>query len=195
MLERRRARITWALGLIVILCSYNLAYANVKISENIGAPPAKVRTAKLNEDVGINTLATGTSTKPVPSNKKNVPTVKNSTKGANSCACSCSTKVGRAAAAPGRWWDCMKGCLRSWGVSPIQLALCGAACAFGIIPLCAICLALDASVFMLCANGCAVYASNINTSDEGHEPILVRKLPRNNRQKAERRVLAFAARK
>ena len=193
MLERRRARITWALGLIIILCSYNLAYANVKIGENTDAPSTKVRIAKSNDDGASKPLATGTTTTTVPLNKKNVSTAKTSTGGARSCACSCSSRVGRAAVAPSRWWDCMKGCLRSWGVSPIQLALCAATCAYGLIPICAICLALDASVFMLCASGCAVYSTSIITSDEGHEPILVRKLPRNNKKKTGDRVLAFAA--
>lgn len=193
MLERRRARITWALGLIVVLCSYNLAFANVKISESTGAPSAKVSNIKLN-DVGVKKASTtDTSPKTVPANRKKASTVKDSATGANSCACSCSTKAGRAAAAPGPWWDCMKGCLRSWGVSPIQIALCVTACSTGMIPVCAICLALDATVFLLCSIGCEVYKPRLGYGDEGYEPILVRKLPLKNGKKAERRALALAA--
>lgn len=204
MLERSRARSTWALGLIAILCSYNLAYANVKLSENTSTPPARVRTTKLNNDGATKTViddgaakssTTDTSTKTVPANKKKSPTVKSSTAAANTCACNCSTKTGRATAAPGPWWDCVRRCLSGWGVSLVQLALCGVACGTANVPLCIACLAIDLTLIMFCSIGCEVYAGHINTSDEGFEPILVRKLPRNNRQKAERRVLAFAARK
>ena len=193
MLERRRARITWALGLIVVLCSYNLAYANVKFGENTNVPPATVRTTELDDVGNTRSVITDSGPTTVTSSKKNVSTVKNSAKGANSCACSCSSKTGRATAAPGRWWDCMKGCLRSWGVSPIQLALCGTSCASGVIPVCAVCLALNASVFILCATGCAVYSEGLGSIDDDYQPILVRKLPLNKKQKAQRLAPALAA--
>jgi hypothetical protein len=59
------------------------------------------------------------------------------------------------------WLDCSGGCLRSWGVSPMSLILCGATCAFGVVPICAICVGVTVAVMELCAIGCAIYGTQI----------------------------------
>jgi len=62
-------------------------------------------------------------------------------------------------ALPGPWWDCTSECLRSAGVSPIEIAACAATCVYGLVPLCAICFALNVTAFNFCALYCAVYAN------------------------------------
>lgn len=195
MPKRNLAKSSWVLGLTVILCTYNLAYANMKVSENRDTLPAKERINKSNDNGVENTSSKNPTTTTVLSGKRNGPTARKTTAAANACACSCSAKTGRAGPAPGAWWNCVKGCLRSWGVSPVQLALCGASCGVGVIPLCAFCVGIDVSLFILCSTGCAVYAGDLEITDEGHGPILVKQTPVNNRKKPERRVLAFADRK
>ena len=193
MLERILARSTWVMGLIVILCTYNMAYANVKVNDNTGSVPATERTGKLKDDSTAKTSTSDPTTATVPSNKLKASTIRKTATAANSCSCSCTAKTGRAAAAaPGPWWNCVMGCLRSWGVSVVQMTLCGVSCAAGVIPLCAICIGIDVSLVMFCSIGCAVYAGGPISLDEGFEPILVRKTPRKNKQVNERRVMAFA---
>jgi hypothetical protein len=83
-----------------------------------------------------------------------------------SCSCGpCMVKTslsaavpGPSAAAPGPWWDCTYDCMREAGVSAIALALCGGTCAFGAVPLCALCLALHATAFSFCSLYCATHA-------------------------------------
>lgn len=195
MLERRPAKRIWVMGLLVILCTYNLAFANVNVNENTGTPPAKIRTNNLISNGTTETSPTDKATTATPSEKKNESSVKKTAAIAKNCACTCSAKTGRAVAAPGPWWDCTKGCLRSWGVSVVQIAMCGASCAAGVIPLCAFCLGVDISLIMLCSIGCSIYPGTIENPHNPREPILVRKMPGNNRQKAERRIVALAARK
>ena len=77
------------------------------------------------------------------------------------CSCSsCMVKTSLSPPTPGPWWDCASDCLRTAGVSPIQVIACGATCVFGIIPLCAICFALNATAFTFCTTYCAVYAED-----------------------------------
>ena len=196
MLKRILAKSTWVMGLIVILCTYNMAYANVKVSENLDARSAREPTIKLNDDSATSPSTTDTNTSPVTSNKKKEATLRKPATAVNGCSCSCTAKIGRttAAAAPGPWWDCVKGCLRSWGVSIVQLVMCGVTCIGGIVPACAICLGISASLIGFCSIGCAVYSAFDNHGDD-YEPILTRKMPRKNRLSGERRVLALAARK
>lgn len=195
MVGLRRARSSFVLGLIVILFTYNLAYANTNVNEVTGSQPNKVRTASLNNDGATTPITNDAGTSTTRSTKKNVLTIEKSKTAAAGCACSCSSKSGRAAGAPGRWWDCVKGCLRSWGVSVVQLAMCAAACGTGNIPICVICLGVDVSLMIFCSLGCEVYAGSIDGSDEGYEPILVRKLPRNGKKKPGNRTLGYVARK
>jgi hypothetical protein len=59
--------------------------------------------------------------------------------------------------------SCMTGCLRTAGVSPIQLILCGTSCVLwetgvGLI-VCAVCIGLDATALTFCGSGCAAYAN------------------------------------
>lgn len=61
------------------------------------------------------------------------------------------------APAPGAWWNCASECLRDFGVSPIQVSSCAATCVFGIVPLCAICFALNATAFLFCTTYCAAH--------------------------------------
>ncbi|MCA1602234.1 MAG: hypothetical protein LC776_11520 [Acidobacteria bacterium] len=75
------------------------------------------------------------------------------------CSCSpCIVKTSLSPPTPGPWWDCASDCLTTAGVSPIQVIACGATCVFGIIPLCAICFALNATAFTFCTTYCAAYA-------------------------------------
>jgi len=77
------------------------------------------------------------------------------------CSCSsCMVKTSLSPPTPGPWWDCASDCLRTAGVSPIQVIACGGTCVFGIIPLCAICFALNATAFTFCTTYCAVYAED-----------------------------------
>ena len=194
MLERILAKSTWVMGLIVILCTYNMAYANVKVNDNIGSVPASERTGKLNDDSTAKASTTDTTSATVPLNKLNASTIRKTATAANSCSCSCTARTGRAAAAaPGAWWDCVKGCLRSWGVSVVQITLCGVACAGGVIPLCAACLAIDISLVMLCSIGCEVYTGPIPGQGHDHVPILVKKTPLKNKAGTERSAMAFSA--
>lgn len=79
----------------------------------------------------------------------------------SNCSCSpCMVKNSLSPPTPGPWWDCTSECMRDAGVSPIAIALCGATCVFGVVPLCAICFALHATAFTFCATGCAAYAEN-----------------------------------
>jgi hypothetical protein len=59
--------------------------------------------------------------------------------------------------------SCMNDCLRSAGVSPIQIIMCGASCAAagtGVGALiCAVCVGLDVTVAAFCGVGCAAYAN------------------------------------
>jgi len=52
---------------------------------------------------------------------------------------------------------CLKGCLADVGVSPVMVTLCGATCAFGAVPLCAICVGVSVAVLEACVLGCAAY--------------------------------------
>jgi hypothetical protein len=57
--------------------------------------------------------------------------------------------------------SCMKGCLKDVGVTPVQIIMCGAACAaaetgIGAI-VCAVCVGVDVTVVITCAMGCAAY--------------------------------------
>jgi hypothetical protein len=61
---------------------------------------------------------------------------------------------------PGPWWDCTSECLRTAGVSPIEIAVCSGTCVWGIVPLCALCFALNVTAFNFCALYCAAYAGN-----------------------------------
>ena len=59
--------------------------------------------------------------------------------------------------------SCFGNCLKSAGVSPMQLVLCGTSCALwetgvGLI-VCAVCVGMDATAVMFCATGCSFYAS------------------------------------
>ncbi|MCM3872650.1 MAG: hypothetical protein ND895_18370 [Pyrinomonadaceae bacterium] len=75
------------------------------------------------------------------------------------CSCSpCMIKTSLSPPTPGPWWDCASQCLRTAGVSPIQVTACGATCVFGVVPLCAICFALNATAFLFCSTYCAAYA-------------------------------------
>ncbi|HZG51045.1 MAG TPA: hypothetical protein VEZ40_02815 [Pyrinomonadaceae bacterium] len=76
--------------------------------------------------------------------------------GSKAKVAACATNV----AAVG-WLDCSGGCLRSWGVSPMSLILCGATCAFGVVPICAVCVGVTVTVLELCAIGCAIYGTQI----------------------------------
>lgn len=191
MLELKLTRRMFALGLFVVLSTYNLAYANTTINGATTAPAVKEQPKKLNEDPSTKTTTTNATPKTAPSDKKKTSPRKPSTSAVNGCACSGTAATGRAAKGRVPYWDCTKGCLRSWGVSPIQLTMCAGTCAFGMIPLCAICVGVSVSVVMLCMIGCGVYAEGYGTSD-GHEPILTRKTPRKMGRNTEHRVLAFA---
>lgn len=57
------------------------------------------------------------------------------------------------------WGGCFKTCLQSFGVSPVQVVLCAAACGVTAGVMCAICIGVDVSIIELCALGCAVYAN------------------------------------
>ncbi|CAN5864081.1 hypothetical protein BH18ACI4_BH18ACI4_20530 [soil metagenome] len=74
------------------------------------------------------------------------------------CSCSPCMVTSLSTPTPGPWWDCASDCLRTAGVSPIQVIACGATCVFGIIPLCAICFALNATAFTFCSTYCAAHA-------------------------------------
>jgi hypothetical protein len=122
---------------------------------------------------------------------------KSSPPAVNGCACSCATTNGRvpatsrATARTDAYWNCVKGCLRSWGVSAVQIALCAGVCAFGGIPLCALCIGVDVSVLMLCMIGCDVYSGNPGTGGDGHVPVIVRRTQRGSGRSAVSRLLAF----
>lgn len=55
------------------------------------------------------------------------------------------------------WWGCMKGCLADVGVTPYSLIICGATCAAGAVPICAVCLGVTVAVLEACGVGCALY--------------------------------------
>lgn len=55
------------------------------------------------------------------------------------------------------WWGCMKGCLADVGVTPYSLIICGATCAAGAVPICAVCLGVTVAVLEACGVGCTVY--------------------------------------
>lgn len=59
--------------------------------------------------------------------------------------------------------SCFGNCLKSFGVSPIQLVLCGTSCALwetgvGLI-ICAVCVGLDVTAVTFCAVGCGAYGT------------------------------------
>jgi hypothetical protein len=54
-------------------------------------------------------------------------------------------------------WDCASECLSMAGVSPIQISVCAGTCVFGLVPLCAICFALNATAFLFCSTYCAAH--------------------------------------
>jgi hypothetical protein len=60
--------------------------------------------------------------------------------------------------AGGGWWECTGGCLRSWGVSPVSITMCGVSCGVGAVPVCAACLGVHGGLLTLCSVGCGVYA-------------------------------------
>lgn len=76
-----------------------------------------------------------------------------------------SRSCGCSLAAPddldGSWGRCFKGCLADVGVSPVQVILCGAACAAAVTGagaiVCAICVGVDITVIEVCALGCLAY--------------------------------------
>jgi hypothetical protein len=53
--------------------------------------------------------------------------------------------------------SCMGGCLVDAGASYYAVIMCGGSCAFGIVPLCALCVGLTVTAVEVCALGCAAY--------------------------------------
>ena len=201
MLELKLTKRMLALGLFVVLSTYNFAYANTTVNGDHTTPPRKEEPKTPNGNASIKTTTTNsTTTTPPgktaePSNRKKKSSGKPPSSAVSGCLCSSAPATGRAGTRRGPWWDCTRGCLRSWGVSIVQLTICGVSCASGNIPICAVCLGVDVSVLMLCSIGCSVYAGTSGNPHNQIEPILVRNKIRNNKQKAERLVLSFAARK
>ena len=193
MPDLKLIRKLFALGLLAILYSCNLSYANASVNENRVAPPSTKRTNTLIEDRTAKPLTGAPAKNIIPSNKKKALPVKSSATAGNRCACSCPSATSRTAATPGPWWDCVRGCLRSWGVSPVQIILCGGVCSTGVIPLCALCVGVDVTLFMLCSIGCDIYADHFPNDDGGHVPILTRMTHRTKKRVGERRTLALAA--
>jgi len=193
MFEPKLAKKLCAMGLLVALYGCNVAYANGNTNATRVAPPIKERSEPLNVDKSSKPLDSAADKTTLSTNEKKGPSLKSLTKAGKSCSCSCAPPTGRTAAAAGPWWDCMKGCLRSWGVSVIQLVMCAGACAGGMVPVCALCLGLDVTIVMLCAIGCDVYAGGTENPENPRAPILTRKMPGKNRLIAERSSLAFAA--
>ncbi len=67
---------------------------------------------------------------------------------------------------PGPWWDCASECLRTAGVSPIEISVCAGTCVFGVVPLCALCFALNATAFTFCSTYCAAHTGTGWAQDE-----------------------------
>ena len=201
MLEMKLTKRMLALGLFVVLSTYNFAYANTTINGDHTTPPVKEEPKSLIGDASIKTNPTiSTTTKTPgkttePSNRKKTSSGKPPASAVSGCVCSSAPAAGRAGTRRGPWWDCTRGCLRSWGVSVVQLTICGVSCASGNIPICAVCLGVDVSLLMLCSIGCSVYTGPTGNPHNQIEPILVRNRIRDNKQKAESLVLSFAARK
>jgi len=62
-------------------------------------------------------------------------------------------------------WKCLTGCLANYGVSAVQVIMCGASCALaetgaGAI-ICAICVGVDVTLVTFCALRCAMYAARL----------------------------------
>ena len=57
----------------------------------------------------------------------------------------------------GSFASCMRGCLVDAGASYFAVIMCGGSCAFGAVPLCALCLGLTITAVEVCALGCAAY--------------------------------------
>ena len=192
MLELKPKRLL-SLGLFVVLSTYNLAYANTSVTGNTTASPVKEQPSKLTE-VGSNTSPANNSIPTTaPATKKTASSGKPSASAVKGCACSCAATKGRTAGSNGSVWSCIAGCLRSWGVSVVQFSICAGTCAFGIIPLCAICVGVDVSIVMLCSIGCGVYAGTHTPIEDDHMPYQVRKPQRKSGRYAQHRVLAFAS--
>jgi len=73
----------------------------------------------------------------------------------NKCGCSLAPQDA------GPFGDCFGSCLRTWGVSPIQVVMCGAACGLaesgvGLV-VCALCVGLDVTAIEFCAIYCATH--------------------------------------
>lgn len=83
------------------------------------------------------------------------------------CACSpCMVNAFLSPPTPGPWWDCASDCLSTAGVSPIQISICAATCVFGIVPICAICFALNATAFLFCSTYCAAHTGTGWSAEE-----------------------------
>jgi hypothetical protein len=192
MLTRNLKNTTWVLGVIVILCSYNLAFGDVSTKETVVTPPVTEQINNLNHGDVSKPRKNETANESTSASKKSVPIGKPSAAPTKACACTCTSSTAPTRPTAG-WWSCVRGCLRDAGVSLVQVILCGAACATGNIPICAICIGVDVTVLMACAIGCDVYAEGGNHGDGGFEPILVRNSPQKNGSRASRRVPAFVS--
>lgn len=53
--------------------------------------------------------------------------------------------------------SCMRGCLQDAGASYFAIIMCAGSCAFGVVPVCALCVGLTVAAVEACALGCAAY--------------------------------------
>lgn len=72
--------------------------------------------------------------------------------------CACATAAEDLVGFP----RCLKGCLADAGVSSVTLILCAGSCAFGAVPLCALCVGVSVAVLEACALGCAAYPDGVS---------------------------------
>ncbi len=181
MREVKLTRQVWTIGLFVLLFSCSLANANEKVKEPLKISPSLSSVDDVKRESSAGKVKSESSATEVHSDKKGSARAKPASTSRN-CACSCSAAAATAGGGS-TWWQCTQGCLRSWGVSPLQLVACGTACGLGVVPACAICIGANATVFMLCAIGCEVYAEDPHNPNHG--PILTKLIvPRNKTRKA-----------